>query len=169
MRRLNIMILGCLVIGACSGVIAQTAAPAPCGSTEYREFDFWLGEWNVHTAQGKLAGTNSVKREHAGCVVHERYQTGRGYGGESLNIYDAPRKTWHQTWVDSSGLLLRLEGGLRQGSMVQQGATAAPDGRSVEHRITWTPNPDGSVRQLWESTDKAGAWQVAFDGRYTRK
>jgi hypothetical protein len=119
--------------------------------------------------QGKLAGTNSVTREYGGCVVHEHYETGKGYRGESLNIYDAPRKVWHQTWVDSSGLLLRLEGGLRQGAMILEGQSAATDGTKVTHRITWTPQPDGSVRQLWESTDKTGRWQVAFEGRYTRR
>jgi hypothetical protein len=31
---------------------------------------------------------------------------GGGYSGESLNEYDAARKVWHQTWVDSSGTLL---------------------------------------------------------------
>lgn len=173
MRVLNTLRSCALAIsGSCTVVIAQTAAPppAPCSSSEHRAFDFWLGEWNVHASpQGTLAGSNSVTREYGGCVVHEHYETGKGYSGESLNIYDAPRKTWHQTWVDSSGLLLRLEGGLVQGAMVLQGQTLAADGVGVRHRITWTPQPDGSVRQLWESTDKAGQWQVAFDGRYTRK
>ena len=38
------------------------------------------------------------------------------------------------------------------------------------NRITWTPNKDGTVRQLWEaSTDQGKTWQVAFDGLYRRK
>jgi hypothetical protein len=32
-------------------------------------------------------------REYGGCVLHERYDTGKGYSGESLNVYDAARKT----------------------------------------------------------------------------
>src|SRR6218665_3327660 len=101
---------------ALSAAIPAAAQPAPlpaCNSPEHRAFDFWLGEWNVLGVQGKLAGTNSIKREHGGCVIHERYDTGRGYTGESLNIYDAARKVWHQSWVDSSGLLLTMEGGIR--------------------------------------------------------
>ena len=39
----------------------------------------------------------------------------------------------------------------------------------TKHRITWSANPDGSVRQLWESTGPNGEWTVAFDGKYTRK
>ncbi|MEO7338154.1 MAG: hypothetical protein ABIV63_16395, partial [Caldimonas sp.] len=93
---------------------------------------------------------------------------GRGYSGESLNAYDASRKVWHQTWVDSSGTLLVLEGGLRGGSMVLEGQGASADG-VIKHRITWTPNADGSVRKFWESTDAKGQWHTAFDGTYTKK
>ena len=81
----------------------------------------------------------------------------------------AGRKTWHQTWVDTTGTLLLLEGGLRSGSMVLEGQTTGTDALATKHRISWTPNPDGSVRQLWESTDAKGQWTVAFDGLYTRK
>ena len=133
---------------------------APCDARAHRQFDFWLGVWNVHTPDGKLAGTNRIESEYEGCVLHERYDTGRGYRGESLNIYDAQRKVWHQTWVDTSGLLLLMEGGLRDGSIVLEGETLGTDGSTSKHRITWTPNPDGSVRQLWESTNSKvnGAW-----------
>lgn len=147
----------------------STSIAAPCEGTAHRAFDFWLGTWNVHTPDGKLAGTNRIEREYGGCVLHERYDTGRGYSGESLNIYDAPRKVWHQTWVDTAGTLLLLEGGLREGRMVLEGRTLGADGATTKHRISWTPNADGSVRQLWESTDAKGQWGTAFDGRYTRK
>ncbi|HKY92353.1 MAG TPA: hypothetical protein VJM11_14990, partial [Nevskiaceae bacterium] len=75
----------------------------------------------------------------------------------------------HQTWVDSGGLLLTLEGRFDGKSMVLDGQTPAQKGPATRHRITWTPGDDGSVRQLWESTDDKGQWSVAFDGRYTRK
>ena len=101
--------------------------------------------------------------------MHERYSTGRGYSGESLNIYDSARNVWHQSWVDSDGTLLLLEGGFRDGKMILEGHTAKTDAPPTKHRITWSPNPDGSVRQLWESTDAGGRWTVAFDGTYTRK
>ena len=144
------------------------AAPA-CEGPEFRAFDFWLGEWKVRTSDGKLAGANAITREYGGCVLHERYDTGRGYSGESLNIYDAGRHVWHQTWVDTSGILLVLEGGIRNGSMVLEGQTVGTDAQVTKHRITWTPNADGSVRQWWESTDAKGQWITAFDGAYTRK
>lgn len=168
MHKPVIKLLGVLAMSLATMAGAQPAATA-CEGAEHRAFDFWLGEWNVHVAGGKLAGTNSIKREIGGCVLHERYDTGRGYSGESFNIYDAPRKLWHQTWVDSSGLLLVLEGGLREGRMVLEGQTTGSDGKPTRHRISWTPQADGSVRQLWESTTPTGEWTVAFDGRYTRR
>ena len=144
-------------------------AAAPCSEAEHRQFDFWVGEWQVHRKDGSVAGINRIDRDFGGCVVHEHYLTGRGYSGESFNIYDSSRKVWHQTWVDSSGLLLMLEGHLVGSNMVLEGKNRQPDGSEIKQRITWSPNPDGTVRQLWESTDPKGQWVVAFDGLYSKK
>src|SRR5437764_3834552 len=77
---------------AAVAVAAPVAAlAAACDAPEHRQFDFWLGEWSVHTADGKLAGTNRITREYDGCVLHEHYATPRTYSGESLNMYDAGR------------------------------------------------------------------------------
>jgi len=168
MRIRDALVLCSLALLLPLHVIAQTAKPA-CGAAEHHLFDFWIGDWNVYSA-GKLAGTNSIKREIGGCVLHERYSTDRGYSGESFNVYDASRKVWHQTWVDSDGLVLVLEGTFKGGKMVLEGETTdAKDQKRTRHRISWSTHPDGSVRQRWESTDASGTWTVAFDGRYTRR
>jgi hypothetical protein len=156
------------VFATFAAAAAAAAAAAPCDTPPFREFDFWLGEWRVHTPDGKLAGTNRIEREYGGCVVHERYETERGYRGESLNMYDASRKVWHQTWVDNSGTLLTLEGRAIDGKMTLEGQGVGTDGQSIRHRITWTPNANGTVRQLWESTDAKGVWVTAFDGVYSK-
>ncbi|MBS0320381.1 MAG: hypothetical protein JSR18_07570 [Proteobacteria bacterium] len=162
--------IACVGLALALAQSAAAAAPAAsCTAPEYRAFDFWVGDWTVTTPTGKVAGTNHVTREYDGCVVHEHYDTGRGYSGESLNIYDAGRKLWHQTWVDTMGTLLVLEGGLRDGKMVLEGQTVGTDAQVTKHRITWTPLGNGSVRQFWESTDAKGNWTVAFDGLYTPK
>jgi hypothetical protein len=150
-----------------AGLHAADAA-APCSAAEHRQFDFWVGEWQVHKKDGSVAGINRIDREFGGCVVHEHYLTGRGYSGESFNIYDSSRKVWHQTWVDSSGLLLTLEGHLIGSNMVLEGKNRQSDGSEIKQRITWSPNADGTVRQLWESTDPKGQWVVSFDGLYTK-
>ena len=140
--------------------VCHAAPPQPCSSPEHRQFDFWIGDWQVHKPDGSFAGINRITQEYGGCAIHEHYATGKGYSGESLNAYDATRKVWHQTWVDTSGLLLTLEGHWDGKSMILEGA---------KQRITWTPNSDGSVRQLWETADEKGAWTVVFDGKYTKR
>jgi hypothetical protein len=157
-----------LIALAATTVAAQPSAPAPCATPEHRQFDFWLGEWEVRGPAGRVAGTNRINRAYGGCVLHEQYDTGRGYSGASFNIYDAGRKKWHQTWVDTTGALLQLDGGLIDGRMILEGEAITSTGVKTKHRITWTPSPDGSVRQLWESTNPAGEWAVVFDGRYTK-
>lgn len=166
MRLGPIFLLPLLALAA--PVLGQPAASGPCSSAEHRQFDFWLGEWEVRGSAGRLAGKNRISQVFGGCALHEQYDTGRGYSGASFNVYDAGRKRWHQTWVDTSGTLLLLEGAFVEGRMVLEGETAGTDGSKTRHRITWTPNADGSVRQLWESTHRAGEWTVAFDGKYTR-
>ncbi len=140
-----------------------------CTDPAHRQFDFLVGDWEVFQPNGKLAGVNRIEKKHGGCVLHEQYSTPTGYTGESLNTYDATRKLWHQTWVDNGGLLLLLDGRLVEGRMVLEGPGQDAKGVAIRHRITWTPNPNGTVRQFWESTDASGKWTVAFDGTYKRK
>jgi len=161
-----------LVLAFAVPVTAQQQ-PAPCSTPEYRQFDFWIGSWRVERASdGRLAGHNTITRKHGGCVLHESYRTPNGrYAGESLNIYDRTRGVWHQSWVDTGGLLLRLEGGLRDGAMVLQGPGVNREGEEIINRITWNlieGNPD-RVRQHWEvSSDDGASWSTAFDGIYIR-
>ena len=169
MRQAVFATLCIVVLGALVPARAADPRPAdPCASAEHRQSDFWLGDWQVHRPDGVFAGINRIQREYGGCVVHERYATGKGYSGESLNVYDAARKVWHQTWVDSTGLLLTLEGGWTGKAMVLHGEAVQLNGTRSRQRITWTPNADGSVRQLWEVAGANDAWTVVFDGRYTK-
>ena len=151
---------------------ADTQPPAsPCSSAGHHQFDFWIGDWTV-TSGEQVAGTNSIFAIHNGCALQENWQ-GSGEGGvsgSSYNIYDQASGHWHQTWVDSSGTLLQLDGGLVDGVMVLSGQRPARDGSGlVQHRISWTAIPDGTVRQLWEASKDSGeSWTALFDGLYTR-
>ncbi len=149
---------------------AASAAPVPCSAPEDRQFDFWAGRWNVtDNASGKPVGTNEITRELRGCVLHEHWAGAGGGHGYSFNHYDAARKVWHQTWVDDSGGILYLDGGMREGSMVLSGKRQRRDGVTLIDRITYTPRPDGSVRQWWQvSRDGGTTWTTTFDGIYRR-
>jgi hypothetical protein len=168
-------IVTALTLTVASVLQGQTAGPGAnaspaCASARHREFDFWIGDWDVRRADGAFAGRNMISRAHGGCVLEERYTGVRGYSGASLNIYDASRGRWHQTWVDSGGLLLELDGELRDGRMVLRGEIVDSSGRKLAQRITWEPRSDGKVRQHWEQSPDAGAtWATVFDGIYTRR
>ncbi len=144
---------------------------AACTAEEHRQFDFWLGEWTVtRTADGQLAGTNQISSAFGGCVLLEEYSSPSGYAGSSFNIYDAAQEVWHQTWVDNSGLLLVLDGQLEDSKMVLMGERPGQDGEMQLNQITWEAKDDGTVRQIWLTSDDHGeTWNAAFDGTYTRK
>jgi hypothetical protein len=126
-------------------------------------FDFWLGEWEVHDADGGLVGHSSVTAPFDTGALAEHWRGNGGVEGHSLSSWDPERACWHQTWVDSTGGILLLDGGAGDGAMALEGIDA-----DARQRITWTRDGDG-VRQLWEtSKDDGQTWEAAFDGRYRR-
>lgn len=166
--RIMPALLLCAAAGATSAAEAA-APPAPCADPASRQFDFWVGDWDVFDPAGKQVGTNHIALVY-GCVLHESWKTPRGYEGQSLNRYDADRGLWHQTWVDNQGTLLLLEGGLKDGAMVlSDGSTPGRKPGAPLNEIRWTRNDDGSVRQHWQSSADGGkTWKTAFDGKYVR-
>jgi hypothetical protein len=146
----------------------SVAAPT-CNSEEYRQFDFWIGAWSV-TEGGQPAGQNRIEPDLKRCALFESWSSVDGTRGRSINFYDRERRRWHQTWVDDRGGSLELDGGLVGVSMVLEGERPdANAGTPVRHRITWTPQPDGSVRQHWQTRkgDQSN-WETVFDGLYKR-
>lgn len=156
-------------------IVAATAAPearaAPaCAAAEQRQFDFWVGDWAVHRSDnGKYAGQNRIESVLGGCALHESWTGAGGVKGNSYNAYDARRGVWHQTWVDSTGDLLLLEGRFVDGRMVLEGLQKGADGKPLHNRITWTPLAGGKVRQRWETSPDGKQWSVSFDGVYSRR
>ncbi len=145
--------------------------PSPCKSRpEHRQFDFWVGEWDVLNPQGQQAGTNSVQLILNDCVVFENWTGARGANGKSFNVYNAAKGKWQQTWVDNFGGILELFGEYKDGAMRLNGERKGADGRVTLSRLTFTKLDGGRVRQLWEqSADDGKTWTVAFDGTYVRK
>jgi hypothetical protein len=148
---------------------AQASILENCNSAEHRQFDFWLGDWEVTDTTGAVVGTNLITRVASGCGVLESWRSAaNGYEGNSLNWYDAQTGRWHQRWV-GLGFYLRLEGGIEAGNMVLSGTRQTAQGEVID-RITWIPHEGGRVRQLWElSADAGKTWQVLFDGMYAKR
>lgn len=161
-----------LAAGSWTPLAAQDAGgPKPCTADEHEHFDFWLGSWEVRTEDGQVAGTNTVSKDHGGCVLREEWEGLGGGTGESFNVYDPVRDTWHQTWVDHQGRLLMLDGGIdSRGRMVLRGERPGKDGIMVTDEITWEPQEDGTVLQVWSvSTDAGATWRELFRGTYHKQ
>jgi len=154
-------------------IIAQAEARRyPCrDDPRYREFDFWLGTWEVFTVDGRRAGSNEISSAEAGCLLLESWKGASGGTGTSMNFFDASANQWVQVWVSGDGTLIDIRGGLSEGSMVLVGTIrdrANPDG--APFRGTWTLLEDGRVRQFFEQAAPDGSdWTPWFEGFYLRQ
>ncbi|HUG97669.1 MAG TPA: hypothetical protein VMQ83_00655 [Gammaproteobacteria bacterium] len=159
-------ILLLLVLGAAEPGTAEIAER--CSGDEQRQFDFWLGAWEVHDAQGEFAGHNDIRRVADGCALLEHWRGVRGGEGVSINTYEVDAKRWTQRWV-GAGVTLWLEGGLEEGRMVLTSPVPRNTPRGpVLDRITWAALDDGRVRQVWDvSVDDGANWQTIFEGYYS--
>jgi len=67
---------------------AQKASRPCTASPEFRQFDFWIGEWDVQSnGSGQPAGKSSVQLMLGECVIFENWTGALGVNGKSFNIY----------------------------------------------------------------------------------
>ena len=165
--RLACLVAATTLLGTANAQTPPSSPPPPaCQTAEYRQFDFWIGEWEVFLPNGNKAGDSRIESIAAGCALLENWTGNRGFSGKSVNSYDRSDQRWHQSWVDSSGSRLDLAGVFADKRMV----LASAPGTGAIQRIAWSVNDDGSVRQLWESSsDEGKTWAVQFDGKYVRR
>ena len=161
-------------LAAFSLVMAATTSGAqqssPCTSSQLRQFDFWIGDWEVIDSRGQRLGSNRIERILNGCVLYESWTGVSGTRGHSFNAWDPSDTMWHQSWFDNEGTILNISGGMINGEMVMEGERHLADGTRQLERITWTPNADGTIRQLWQSSrDQGMRWTVVFDALYRKR
>ena len=156
---------------------AAASAPAaqkpPCSDPLFRQFDFWLGEWDVYGPNGQLAGTNSITKQEYGCLLLERWTAANGVTGQSYNFVDLETGKWTQVWV-SAGATIIYTGGLnKDGAMALEGTIGYPagtPGNGAKFTGTWTPNKDGTVTQHFRQHNaETDEWSDWFIGTYKRK
>jgi tetratricopeptide (TPR) repeat protein len=145
----------------------------PCGAyPEYKQFDFWLGEWDVQ-ANGQPHGPasrSSIQRIVEGCVIFENYTQPGGYSGKSFNFYDASLKKWRQTWVDSAGNVGEFSGPYKDNAIWYEGESHMANGTTILRKMTLSKIDEDHIRQYSEaSTDGGKTWNVSYDLIYTRK
>lgn len=156
-------------------VKAFDAIARPCmHDARYREFDFWIGEWDVRPVANPAAPPTEsiITLEFNGCVVHEHWKPVNAGGGESFNIFDRSFGQWRQTWVDGFGAQHDYRGKLEGKNMVYYGELPPPPGQTARShtRLTFFNISPDSVRQFGEtSTDGGKTWSVSYDLMYVRR
>jgi hypothetical protein len=146
---------------------------SPCkdpSHPEFRQLDFWVGEWNVFDTVGNKVGESSVQKIIHDCVIYENWTGAFGPTGKSFNKYNAATKQWEQYWVDEGPTRQYYKGEYADKRMVYMSDFINPQGQHTLGRLTFFDQPDGTVRQFSEgSTDEGKTWQTNYDFIYRRK
>lgn len=155
--------------------LAQNAKP--CSRPQFRQFDFWIGEWEAFGVKGAKAGDSKISVILDSCVILEEWssaskQQGLTYTGKSFNSFNAGSKQWQQTWVDNTGNTTEfLRGDGSDGKIVYYAdKVTAGGGKTFMRRLSFTKISNDKVRQLGERSDDEGTtWTVEYDLEYRRK
>ena len=148
---------------------------APCASrAESRQFDFWVGDWNVVTTRELTpVGRSHIERGLGDCVIWENWTSlgESGYSGKSYNVYNPDQKRWEQFWVDNQGGMIHFCGTLTTGVMdFYTDVIPQADGKALQRRLRFYNLGPDRVRQFSEgSTDDGKTWTVEYDFTYQRE
>lgn len=138
----------------------------PCSGAEYRQLDFWLGDWDVFDSdapQGATIARARIERIAGACAIHELYEQGDGLIGDSIVSRDAVSRQWQQTWVTNHGSLMVITGDFKDGVLVLAGDVHAGNGQTVRHRISWQTRGEEVREWALVSKDGGQTWSPAFD------
>jgi hypothetical protein len=159
-----------IVLSLGSHALAQ-APQKICSGPEYRQFDFWIGDWDAFEVSDPKTVFAHVRVESIldGCALRETYESTSGVQGQSFSVYDRSRGVWHQTWVTNRGNLLTIEGKFEGGAMVLTGSDLTEDGKARNVRGVWKSEDGGVHEHAVTSTDGGATWTPWFDLMFRRR
>jgi hypothetical protein len=144
----------------------------PCvNDPRTKEFDFWVGEWEVYvTGTDNYAGHSVVQRISGGCALLENWKSSVSVW-KSLNFIDDSSNRWKQVWVGSYPMGKQdFTGGVYTDSAMRfVFQTKDAKGHLLTGRfIFYNEGPD-RVRQFNETSADAGkTWTTSYDFTYKR-
>lgn len=149
----------------------------PCSSPQFRQFDFWIGEWDVFGKTGQKAGDSKISLILDSCIILEEWtsanmQQGLRYAGKSFNTWNAATKEWQQTWVDNRGNTTAFTHGKYEEKKIIFNTDPFPFSKDTiaVRRLTFFDLGKDKVRQLGEITkDKGATWVTEYDLEYRRR
>lgn len=159
------------------GITFFATAQVPCSDPEYRQFDFWIGEWEAFGKNGKKAGDSKISLILDSCIILEEWTSasvsrGIRYAGKSFNTYNAITKQWQQTWVDNVGGSTEfLQGSYENGKIIfKTNPFLVTKDTMAVRRLIFFNQGKNTVRQLGEiSKDNELTWTTEYDLEYRRK
>ncbi len=149
----------------------------PCSAPEYRQFDFWLGDWEAFSPNGNKGGDSKISLMLDSCTILEEWtsaivQRGFRFSGKSYNMYNAGNKQWQQYWVDNTGAITKyFNGRYEDGKMiVQTDNEKVNDTTWLIQKMTFYRLTPDKIRQHGENSSDGGkTWTTSFDLEYRRK
>ncbi|MDF2448335.1 MAG: Tetratricopeptide repeat protein [Bacteroidota bacterium] len=154
------------------------AQESPCEKDPvYRQFDFWLGEWEVFDLRNNKAGDSRITTILNSCVLQEEWTSvskhkGVLYSGKSFNTFNAATQQWQQTWVDNTGGSNEFLIGKFDNTKIEFLTNPFPLSKDTMaiRRLTFYNLSDQKVRRHGEiSKDKGVTWKTEYDLDYRRK
>ena len=160
---------------AMQAAVAQTPPPPPCSSAEAKQFEFWVGNWdltwkNPDGTSGR--GSNRVESILGGCAIHENFEDTAvpPFVGKSYSVYTPRLKKWQQTWVDSTGSYLDFTGEFADGKMTLAREATLANGKPGRQRMTFYNIARDELDWDWETSEDQGkTWTLRWRIHYKRK
>lgn len=148
----------------------MTEKTLPCSDPRCRQFDFWIGEWDLTWGEdGK--GSNTITATYNGCVINEQFdgKPGLDFTGMSVSTWDQRDQKWKQAWVDDQGGYFDLVGEFKDGEMILLHEQPQGEGQ-IWNRMHFLNIQQDSLDWHWERSEDGGeTWKLNWNIHYQRK
>jgi hypothetical protein len=174
------ILLSTVFVAICTQLFAQNPSnPFPCmKDNKLREFDFWVGDWNVYqNGTDQLVGESKIEVASGGCMILENW-TAKGpvaHNGKSMNYVNSATGKWEQLWIGSGGINTNnpqkfVNGEYKDNAMRFTFEQVSPKNEKQIGRFVFFNLGTNEVRQFNEvSNDNGTTWTTVYDFLYKRK
>jgi hypothetical protein len=138
----------------------------PCVGTEYRQFDFWIGDWKVFDGKtGKLVGHDHIHPLYNRCVIRQDLsflgdlyrRPGSPFAVSGISISRFDGQQWVQMWADNQWGAIMMKGARRPDGAIQLDTIIPSRGRDV--RLVWLAQPGGVRIEQFAAKAGSGNWE----------